>query len=475
MVSKVTTSLAENLITLACYDDDHGRLVVGMIEPDLFEGDYRIIAERALAYWKRYGHAPHAHTPDLVADIIDDPKNKKAQTYKRILSSMVQLADGMNRKYVVDQISKFVRAQELKEAIHSSAEQISASGEQSIDEIERIWQELLRKRKEVHFNPGTRLSDYEPMLAYVEQTQTEFRVGIKELDRKGIVPMRGTSTLLIGASGKGKSWALIQYARMALGLRKKVLHISLEMSEVEVQGRYYQSIFAIPKRMGDVVVQKLVTKRGKLVDILEEVVTPEWSLTSPHVRDELGARILQMGGWMNNLIIKQFGSMTMQQFEAYLDALEVEEGFIPDLIVLDYFGLVNVGTSARDFRLAMGNAYKTWRGVLIDRSMAGVTAQQSSKEGAEARTIKSRHVAEDWSLIATSDFALTLSATDMESNLGLMRGYVAKGRSETDKFSFLLSQSFKIGQFALKSAMLHADYYEMVKDIEEEKGSDGDE
>ena len=63
----IGTNLSEDLITLLCWDDSNGKIVAGLVDPALFPGDYAMIAERAIAYWKEYKEAPKTHTARSLA------------------------------------------------------------------------------------------------------------------------------------------------------------------------------------------------------------------------------------------------------------------------------------------------------------------------------------------------------------------------------------------------------------------------
>jgi replicative DNA helicase len=240
-MEKPTTALIENIITLLCYNDEYGKVITNMVDHQLFEGDYRVVAERAIGYWQQYGEAPGVHTSDLVSDIIDDPHNRKAGTFKRILIAMQALSDSVNTTYVMEQLRSFTRMQKLKEAILKSAEQLNSQQETAISSVEEIWNNLLRSQ-ETTFDPGTRLTEYGKVLAYMDTQAGEFTTGIPTLDRNGIVPMRGTLGIFLAPTGFGKSWYLIHLGKQALAQRKNILHVSLEMSEEEVLQRYYQSL-----------------------------------------------------------------------------------------------------------------------------------------------------------------------------------------------------------------------------------------
>jgi predicted phosphoadenosine phosphosulfate sulfurtransferase len=115
-----------------------------MVDPNLFEGDYRVIAERCIAYWKKYNIAPAAHLDDELSDILDDGHNRKAPTFRRIMVAMVHLNEEINVGYVIDKLTTFVRMQKLKSAILTSAEQLNKKQEMAVEEIEAIWDSLLR-------------------------------------------------------------------------------------------------------------------------------------------------------------------------------------------------------------------------------------------------------------------------------------------------------------------------------------------
>jgi hypothetical protein len=390
---------------------------------------------------------------------------------------MVALSEGMNTAYIIDQVRQFSEVQRIKGAILTSAEQINAKQEHAVDEIKTIWNELLRSRQ-IDFDPGLRLSEFDKVLAALATQFVEFKSGIKVLDDRNIVPYRGGVMLVLGAAGLGKSWYLIHLGKQALLQRKKVVHITLEMSAEECAQRYYQSLFAVPKRQAEVelpVLQK--NKYGDLKGFETRTARPEFAFNSPHIRDELETRVLYRGLLFDNLIIKRFPprALSMDMLRGYLDNLEIVEKFIPDMIILDYIGITK--TDPKNHRIHLGRNAEEYRGICVERHAAGVTAHQISKAGAESLQAGSTHVAEDWSLIATHDQVIAYSSTDAEHQYGLARLFVSKARSETDKFGALITQSYATGQFCLDSSLLNSEYFAMLKELtgDKEEASEDDE
>jgi hypothetical protein len=146
------------------------------------------------------------------------------------------------------------------------------------------------------------------------------------------------------------------------------------------------------------------------------------------------------------------------------------------MVILDYFGLVDPETkNDGDHRIGLGRAFINFRSLMLERHVAGITAQQASKLGSEARSVKLSHVAEDWSLTNTADLIYTFSATDMEKRYGLGRLYVGKARDESDQFGVLLSQSYETGQFVLQSTYLDSHYFDMLDKLAaRDGGNDGE-
>ena len=462
-MQKLPVSVQENVITLLAYSEKGGKIVYRLVSPELFEGEYQVIAERCSGYWRDNNAPPRVHTSDLFADILGDPKNKRRRMFETILSQMAALSAEVNEEFVVTQVRRFVRLQRMKEAITDSARKLTTRQELGVDEVEKIWTELLRSR-EHDFDTGMTLLNPERVIDYVTNQGTEFVSGIKTLDQRYITPARGALTVFLGAAGAGKSWFLVQAAKENLLQRKKVLYVSLELSEEEVGLRMYQSLFAISKRPLETRVTKLVVDRfGRLEGFDFEDVEPEFHLQSPLAREELRTRLSWNMSRFNNLIIKRFPTrwLTMDRLYAYLDNLEATIRFVPDMLIIDYVAIMN--TDERNHRISLGRLFENIRGLSIERNLALVTAHQLSKKGAEAYLSGATHAAEDWSIVGTVDQLYAYSCTEHERQLGLGRMHVSKARTESDKFSLLMTQNYGIGQFCLDSVPLDSRYTDIVK------------
>jgi replicative DNA helicase len=460
------TALSENLITLMCHSNEHGKVVAGLVQPHQFENEvHRTLAQRAAEYWRQHGQAPGAaHTADLVDDIISDPNNKRAATYRGVLNNMLALWDnGINTAYVLEEIHAFRRMQEFKRALLQSADALSAKQHLAIGEVEDMWRQLLRQQPRPAFERGERLDDIDGFVAELRrQDEREFNSGIALLDHRYVVPTRGLLSLLLGAVSAGKSWYLINVGKWALRQHQKVLHITLEMPSRSVRGRYHQNFHALarwPEKLTTIVTRLQLDDAGQLVGFARQPLTARFCVDrDPQLAKQL-KRLYRYPHLLRNLLVKFFPpqTLTVSQLQAYLDQLELVDKFVPDLILLDYVGLMK--TAADNQRIDLGRTVMELRALASERQCAVVTAHQVNREAQKAKIIGREHVAEDFSMIATADFVLLLNASEREQQLGLARLWVDKGRETEHGFGAVLSQNYAHGQFVLQSAPLVSEPY----------------
>lgn len=448
----------ENLLTLLCFDDAHCKIARAALTPQLFDSSiFREVAGIAIDFIDQYGEAVKEHLPDHLEDILKGDDTRKAASYKRLLDNLFLSKDSINATYVLHSLQEFVRGQTFKSGLVKAVEAME-DGNQAA--AEKAMQEALAKQV-VSFNPGLKLSDPKQARALMSGDLNEpgFDLGIKELDRRGIIPRRKELFLLIAPRGRGKSWFLIYCAKMALLQRWKVVIITLEMSEKRYGARMVQAFHSVTEWESEVRLAQLVKNRdGSLEDVLYEEVQ-RMSLNDPDSRAKLTDRVVRDFSRRPPFYIKQFPNqgVTIADIDAFLDQLERFEGFTADAIILDYPDLVK--HDAKNKRVELGRIVEEFRGVGVKRNAACIAVSQGNRDAEEATTVTGGMVAEDISKLATVDVCLTQSKTDMEERLGLARILVEKARNQKDGFSLLITQSYDIGQWCLDSMMLHSDDY----------------
>jgi replicative DNA helicase len=455
------SALQENFIVLLSYSDQHSVTIRNLIEPEFWGGPYREIARRIYEYIDRYKKAPKDHIADLMADKFDGKNKSESSLYEDILFSIRDQQASINPEYVMGQLATFVKRQSLRAVAIDLAKALQKDTDESLEEAERLIKSQTAQAMTV-FDPGLRLSNKERVLDFLDQQTHCFPTGIPELDKRGFGPTRKELWLYIAAAKRGKSWCLIQLAKMAMIHRLRVCHITLEMSEDRSAQRYMQALFAMSKRNEKKIITKFERDQlNRFIDFDEIELTPKLSMQDPHIRKKLEKKIDQFGQrLLANVVVKQFptGTLTIHQLRAYLDGLEGNERFIPDLLIVDYPDLMRVDKD--NYRLAIDEVYKQLRGIAVERNLALAVVSQGNRLSEKAKNVGSGHVAEAWSKIAHADCVITYNQTDGEQAMNLARLYVSGGRNDEDKITIVISQNYAFGTFVVDSIlMVGAEYW----------------
>lgn len=455
------SAIQENLVTLLCYSDQHCVTVRNLVEPEWWGGPFALISRRVYEYIDRYKKAPKDHIADLLADKLEDTKNKReANLYEDILVSIRDQYENINSEYVMGQLENFIKRQSLRTIAIDLAKALQRDTDESLEEAEVLIKTAINQQASV-FDPGLRLSNKERVLDFLEQQVHCFPTGIPEFDKRGFGPTRKELWLYIAAAKRGKTWMLIQLAKMAVLHRLKVCHITLEMSEDRSAQRYMQAMFAMAKRKDKQIVTKFERDSlGRMIGFDEVEIIPRLSMQDPKIREKLSKRIDKFGlRLLDNIIVKEFasGNLTIRQLEAFLDGLESNERFIPDLLIVDYPDLMKVDKD--NYRLSIDQIYKELRGLGKTRNMAIAVVSQSNRGAAKAKHVESGHVAEAYSKIAHADCVITYNQTDAEHKMGLARLFVSGGRNDEDRITLVISQNYALGTFVVDSVLMNGKNY----------------
>lgn len=205
--------------------------------------------------------------------------------------------------------------------------------------------------------------------------------GLDDLIGGGLSP--GELAVVIAPPGGGKSMALVKFASTALLEGKKVVYYTLELSE-DVVGQRFDACIA------DI----------RLKNVWEY---PEY------ISEKLDD-ISKFGG---GLKIKEFleGGVTVNTIKAHLKTLEIE-GFVPDVIFVDYLGLMKPLDSYAEKRHGLTDIAEGLRNIANNYKVPVWSAHQTNRSAIQEERINTAHVGESLGIIATVDLALGLGRPD---------------------------------------------------------------
>jgi replicative DNA helicase len=440
-------SLEENLLCLLCWNEQYApALTVKVNEKDFSTETWRRIAEVAINHIQKFKKPPQLHIRDLLEREL---REEKDEMYRFALSSMEQIHTQIQPEFVIAELDRFLEIRNLHKCLGEAAE---ALRKENLPEVYKFLNSATPPRTGPS---GIWMNNTKQALSFMDNSWDNdfFSSGVEALDKQNIYPERKTITVLMAETGKGKTWWTIQVGKHAVMRRKKVLHITLELSEKRVAQRYIQSMFGMARRESDVVDTGEFTKddRGYFVNFQRGVEKVEG--INEDTRQKLVKDLEIMQG--RHLLIKEFpaGTLTFPQLRSYIFSLERTDGFIPDLVVLDY--PEKMAVNSKEYRLDIGRLNVSLRGLASELNAALIAPSQTSKVAVGKKWVTRREVSEDFSKVMNTDYFITYSQTDREEKLGMARLLVDKAREEKGGQRIWVLQNYAIGQFCIDSCLMN--------------------
>jgi hypothetical protein len=144
-------------------------------------------------------------------------------------------------------------------------------------------------------------------------------------------------------------------------------------------------------------------------------------------------------------------SLSVKGIHSILDSWEAEDGFAPQVVLVDYADILAPEDSREEFRHRQNATWKALRRLSLSRRCLVATATQASGESYEARTLRRTHYSEDKRKYAHATLMLGLNQTEEEAEAGLLRVNVLvqrEGQFKTSK-TFTVLERREIGRVCI--------------------------
>lgn len=330
------------------------------------------------AYWTKYQSFP---SKTLLTKILSHEK------YKEVKDDILIIVDDVlniqesdyDKAYLQDMIVRFTKERAIYFTVLDNI---------SIIEKHKDLNSCFSKFEEIaKYDLNTDLGieyfeNIENHVSRLNKPDLKIPTGIKGLDKVlyGGIPVDDTCLFLFMAQpGLGKSMFMANIAANWIMLGKKVLIISLEMSE-HMYSMRMDSLFAS-------------ININKLKDASESLLKRIKSL-------KLGIPTAQ-------LQIKEFptGTCSAMMIKQYLKKLKEVRGFEPDLIVIDYLNIMkpNSGGSSMNMYEKGKSVAEELRAISGEFHIPALTAIQANRNGYSSQEIDMDNASESGGIPATAD------------------------------------------------------------------------
>jgi len=379
-----------------------------IIRAEYFESDANSwLLDIILTHFREYKTPP---SKDVLKVKITEIENDilKATVLEQ-LKDVFRYMESDDLTFVKDEILKFCKNQEIKQAIMDS---VSLLKHGNFDEIKSKIDSAMKAGADTNIG-----LEYVTDVAarYNEAARHTITTGwdvIDDLMDGGLAP--GELGVVMAPAGIGKSWLLINIGANAVKDGKTVIHYTLELNENYV-GQRYDSVFT------GITAQNL-----------------------KNYREDIEEKMLTLKG---DLIVKYFPtkSVGVMGLKAHIEKT-IMLGKKPDLVIVDYGDLLKVNIK-KDKHEALEDLYEELRGMAGEYEIPVWTASQAGRSALEEDIIEADKIASSYGKVMVADFLMSLSRKVEDKMSGTGRGHVIKNRFGPDGITLPCKINTNNGQF----------------------------
>ena len=379
-----------------------------IIRAEYFDSDANSwLLDIILTHFREYKTPP---SKDVLKVKITEIENDilKATVLEQ-LKDVFRYMESDDLTFVKDEILKFCKNQEIKQAIMDS---VSLLKHGNFDEIKTKIDSAMKAGADTNIG-----LEYVTDVAarYNEAARHTITTGwdvIDDLMDGGLAP--GELGVVMAPAGIGKSWLLINIGAHAVKAGKTVIHYTLELNENYVGQRYDSVLTGIPAQ------------------------------NLKNYREDIEAKMLTLKG---DLIVKYYPtkSVGVMGLKAHIEKT-IMLGKKPDLVIVDYGDLLKVNIK-KDKHEALEDLYEELRGMAGEYAIPVWTASQAGRSALEDDIIEADKIASSYGKVMVADFLMSLSRKVEDKMSGTGRGHVIKNRFGPDGITLPSKINTNNGQF----------------------------
>lgn len=364
------------------------------IRPEYFsEQKDKIIFEIIQSYHSQYGVMPDKQS---LAVELSSRRDVPQNVFDEAFGTVENLAEEPTKQvdWLVDKTEEYCKSRAISNAIMDSIKILDdEKGGKDAGSIPFLLSSALA----VTFDTSVGLAydmSIDALYQYYHTEEAKIPFGLEMLDKVTRGGLRKkTLTIFMAGTGGGKTIMMCHLASRKMMEGKNVLYISMEMSE------------------------EMITQRvdANLMNInISEIETMGYDEYSNRKKDVLRISL-------GRLIVKSYptASASANHFRALLDELKIKQGFVPDIVMIDY---LNICASSRLKSSESGSHQypkaiaEEIRSLAVEYDFACVSATQMNRSGYSTSDPDLTHTSESMGLPVTADMFFALSQPEASEN-----------------------------------------------------------
>ena len=392
-------SFQTKVITLLMTDQEFLSTIFDILDKKYFDSDAaQWVVKDIMEYFQQYKVCP-----TWEAMVIRINENIKVESLKASIGLMMKDAHGYIKHADLIQVKdlslEFCRNQELKRALMESVEYLQKGNYEGIkSRVDRAMKAGIKKDLGHIWKEGLEFRMSENARRCIS---TPWDV-VNDICDGGSAS--GDLFVMVAPPGIGKTWGLVAVGAHAIKNGKTVIHFTMELQEPYVGKRYDANVSGISAQ------------------------------NLKYHKDDIDTVIKNIEG---RLLIKYYPPKTasVQTLRAHIESC-ILQGYIPDLVIVDYGDLVKPITGFKEVRHQLENIYEDLRTLAGEFKIPIWTASQANRSALEEDIIGGEKISEAFSKLMVADFVISLSRKIQDKVGGTGRWHVIKNRFGPDGMTF---------------------------------------
>lgn len=366
--------------------------ILDIVEVEFFDGYQKALLNHILNYIKIYGIGYNFEVLyDDLQDYVSDKESGIVKEHLVQLISKIRNYSSINSNVIKSRAYEFFKRQSVKNAIKKVAKKWKQN---DFESIQNLISDAL-KAGEPRVLGHDYLADIDKRLEKNFRKPITFLSGLDNEFDGGLSP--GELGVVMAPTGGGKSMCLVRFAVSALLAGKKVVYYTLELEEPVIGQRFDACINKVPlKHVWD------------YVDIIKESA------------EDIAAK----GG---NLKIAYMpsGEASINTLKAHVTSL-VREGFMPDVIFIDYADLLKYTGDFKEKKDALTQIYESLRAWGMEIKCPIWSATQTNRSAFGESEFNLSSIAESAGKANTADVIIGIGRdpdqkNDLKANLLILK------------------------------------------------------
>lgn len=512
---KVNTEKEKDLMTGLIIDTRFCREVLPVVSRELLQVEqFKIVLDWIQEYFQNYDESPREKIEKIYIanrSKLDPAVGDNIESFLRELSKRFEKKESFSTDYYADQSIEYLNERNLRVRTEKIQALLDTGDIKGAEQLFVNYNQVAKTTSR-WINPFS--EEYVESVLFKEKEyllQLPGAVGdlIGKLKRKHLFSV-------LAPTKRGKTWWLLEIAWLAAAVGLRVAFISLEMEEEEMGERSFKRVTSRDFEQSSVILPvfdclhnqkdncnlscRIGNSSGLPLDDLD--LPPAYSDHFAHTVCSVcrgkGDGNYAPGIWYKKenrpkinyadltSTLKSFKAMFGDNLRvmAYavreantgtikrdLDLLEYTEGYVPDVIVIDYADILAPEDNKLEGRDKINETWLMLKNLGQTRNALIATATQSNRGSMDRRKVKATDTGEDIRKLHHANVFISLNQTPREKRKGLMRISIAVARGvDFDELKeVLVVQNLSIGQPFLDSEI------PVYLDPNEEGGPEDDE